>query len=172
VPVRSTYVVTSPGSLSWAYLAVLAVAVAAAPAGYWFWRSRRPRIEEVFVIHRGGTLLHHVGRSMRSSEDVDEDSLGGMLTVLQAFVKDSFRYGANRKLSKLEFGDYKILIETGRDIFVAVASERELGEMSGKLRKTVDEIEAKYGAALANFRGRMEATVGIRDIVDKLLDHA
>ena len=33
------------------------MAVAAAPTGYWFWRSRRPRIEEVFVIHRGGTLL-------------------------------------------------------------------------------------------------------------------
>ncbi|MEK6851610.1 MAG: hypothetical protein AABY30_03620 [Candidatus Thermoplasmatota archaeon] len=170
--VRSTQVVVTPpaGGL-WGNPAILVLlaAAAVAPAAYWVWRSRRPVIEEVFVIHRSGILLHHLSRSLKGSEDVDTDSLGGMLTVLQAFVKDSFRYGADRDLSKLEFGSYKILIERGRDVYLAVASSKDMGDMSAKLRSLVEEIEQKYGVALANFRGRMDATVGIRDIVQKLV---
>ena len=170
--VRSTQVVVTPpdGGL-WGNPLVLVLLVAAvvAPAAYWTWRSRRPVIEEVFVIHRSGILLHHLSRSLKDSEDVDKDALGGMLTVLQAFVKDSFRYGAKRDLNKLEFGSYRILIERGRDVYLAVASSKHMGDLSGRLRSTVAEIEGKYGVALANFRGRMDATVGIRDIVQKLV---
>jgi len=172
VSVRSTQVfVTPPGPGLWGNPVILGLLVAAviAPVAHWTWRSRRPVIEEVFVIHRGGTLLHHLSRSLKGSEDVDTDALGGMLTVLQAFVKDSFRYGAERDLSKLEFGRYRIQIEQGRDVFLAVASTKDMGDLSAKLRGIVEEIEQKYGAVLANFRGRMEVTVGIRDIVQKLV---
>jgi len=170
--VRSTQVVVTPPAAGvWNNPLVLALLVAAvvAPIAYWTWRSRRPAIEEVFVIHRAGLLLCHLSRSLKGSEDVDRDALGGMLTVVQAFVKDSFRYGADRDLNKMEFGSYKILIERGRYVYLAVASSKDMGDKSAKLRSIVEEIERKYGAVLGNFRGRMEEITGIRDIVQQLV---
>lgn len=171
VSVRSTVVIVTPpppGLLDNPAALALLAGAAIAPAAYWGWRRRRPAIEEVFVVHRSGILLYHLSRSLKGHEDPDKDVLGAMFTVVQEFVKDSFRYSANRDLNKMEFGQYKILIERGKHVYVAVASLGDVGDLAGKVRHVVDEMEEKHGDALAHFSGRMESLVGIRDIVQQL----
>jgi len=136
---------------------------------YGYRRTHPPAIEEVFVVHKSGVLLYHLGRSMKTAEDKDKDVLGSMFTVVQDFVKDSFRYGGDRNLNKLEFGDYKILIERGPNLYLAVASSSDVEQLSIRARHAVDEIEQKFGEELAQFSGRMEPVLGIRDLVKKHL---
>lgn len=153
-------------------LAVLGAMVVGAPlAGYWVWRSRRPAIEEAFLIHRDGVLLYHLSRSIGGEGEKDRDILGAMLTAVQDFVKDSFRYGENRDLSKLEFGDHRVLIERGKHIFLAVVMSSTTGEpeVRRKVRKVIDDVEAKFGANLEDFSGEMDPILGIRDLVKQLV---
>lgn len=163
-------IVTPPDNPSTWYLWLVPLAAGLVPvAAYGVRRTRRASIEEVFVIHKSGILLYHLGRSMKTVEDKDKDVLGSMFTVVQDFVKDSFRYGGDRNLNKLEFGDYKILIERGPNLYLALASSADVEQLAGRARHAVDEIEEKFGDELAKFSGRMEPILGIRDLVKKHL---
>ncbi len=164
---------TIPGPMANPFaLALLGALVVGAPlAGYWVWRSRRPAIEEAFLIHRDGVLLYHLSRSIGGEGEKDRDILGAMLTAVQDFVKDSFKYGENRDLNKLEFGDYRVLIERGKHIFLAVVLSTTTGEaeVRRKVRRVIDDVEAKFGAELEDFSGEMDPILGIRDLVKRLV---
>jgi len=147
----------------WLLLAVGLVPVAA----YGYRKTRPPAIEEVFVVHTSGVLLYHLGRSMKAADDKDKDVLGSMFTVVQDFVRDSFHYSQDRDLNRLEFGDYKILIERGPNLYLAVASSSDVDQLATRARHAVDEIEQKFGSELAQFSGKMEPILGIRDLVKK-----
>jgi hypothetical protein len=147
------------------------VLVAAPFAAYAVWRSRRAAIEEAFLIHRDGVLLYHLSRSIGGEGEKDRDILGAMLTAVQDFVKDSFKYGENRDLNKLEFGDYRVLIERGKHIFLAVVLSNETGEadVRRKVRQVIEESEAKFGSELESWSGDMDRLLGLRDIVKRLV---
>src|SRR3989441_4036232 len=81
-------------------------------------RRRRVQVEEVFLRYRDGVLIYHLSR--RLFQDKDEDVLGGMLTAIQEFVRDAFVYGEHRELHHLDFGQYRILIERGKRVYLAV----------------------------------------------------
>jgi len=74
-------------------------------------------VDDVFLVHNDGRLILHETREYR--EDVDEDIFSGMLTVMQEFVKDSFKSRVSTSLSRLDFGDNKIVIERGFYIYLA-----------------------------------------------------
>ncbi|TLZ48616.1 MAG: DUF11 domain-containing protein, partial [Methanobacteriota archaeon] len=153
-----------------ASLIVLAAAVAVPVAGYALWRRRRSSIEEVFLVHRHGLLLCHLSRRMRAHQDKDHDVLGAMLTVVQEFVRDSFRYGKDRDLDRIEFGSYRVLIERGRYAYLAAAfSGKDSPEVRRKMRRTLRAIEQEYGTDLEEFDGSMEPLLGVRDIVARLV---
>ena len=147
------------------------VAAGGGAAGLWVWRSRKPAIEEAFLIHRAGVLLYHVSRSLAGEGDKDRDILGAMLTAVQEFVKDSFKYGEGQELNKLEFGDFGVLIERGKDVFLAavLAGTGHEAEIRRQLRRTVDEVEAKFGKVLDGWGGDMDPILGVRDIVRRLV---
>jgi uncharacterized repeat protein (TIGR01451 family) len=157
-----------PPSLWFLWLLPLAIGLVPV-AAYGYKKTRTPEIEELFVVHTSGVLLYHLGRSMKTADDKDKDVLGSMFTVVQDFVKDSFRYGGDRELNKLEFGDYKILIERGPNLYLAIASSSDVEQLSNRARHAVAEIEQKFGTELAQFSGRMEPVLGIRDLVKKHL---
>lgn len=171
VQIEAMQVLPPPGGdpSGW-YLWLVPLAAAVVPVTFYgIRRKNRPSIEEVFVIHTSGVLLYHLGRSMKSEEDKDKDVLGSMFTVVQDFVRDSFRYGEDRILNKLEFGDYKILIERGPNLYLAIASSADVEQLANRAKRAIDEIEQAYGTELAKFSGRMEPILGIRDLVKKHL---
>jgi hypothetical protein len=152
------------------FLVLLGVAIAAPPIAYGIWRRRRSPIEEVFLVHEHGILLCHLSRRMRAQGDKDDDALSAMLTVVQDFVRDSFRYGKDRDLDKVEFGSYRVLIERGDYVYLAAAySGKDSPEVRRRLRRTIAEVETTFGMNLADFDGTIEPVLGVRDIVGRLI---
>ncbi len=148
-----------------------AAVVGSLGGGYWVWRSLQPAIEEAFLIHRDGVLLYHVSRNLEVEGEKDRDILGAMLTAVQDFVKDSFKYGEKRDLQKIEFGDHVVVIDRGDHVFLAVvlAGADHVADIRRKTRRVLDEVEEKYGPELADWSGDMERILGVRDIVRRLV---
>lgn len=127
-------------------------------------RRQRVAIEEVFLVYRDGVLLSHLSRTLMP--DKDEDVLSAMLTAVQEFVRDAFRYGEHRELHQMDFGDYRILIERGKLAYLAVVySGKNQSSVRKKVRSVLDRIEAAYATVLENWDGDMEKVVGARDII-------
>ncbi len=132
------------------------------------WRLLQVQIEEVFLVYRDGVLIYHLSRSL--AQDKDEDVLGGMLTAVQEFVRDAFKYGEHRELHQLDFGDYRILIERGRNLYLAVVySGKGTASVRRKVRRVLDHIEAAYGKVLEKWDGDMDRVVGARDVIREYL---
>ena len=127
-------------------------------------RRYRVRIEDVFLIYRDGILVSHL--SPGGSLDKDEDQLSGMLTAVQDFVKDAFTYGEHRELHQLEFGDYHVLIERGKVVYLAVVYQgRDSGLIRKKVRAVLDRVETAYGGVFDGWDGDMGRVVGTRDLL-------
>jgi uncharacterized repeat protein (TIGR01451 family) len=145
----------------------LAGAIAAPVLGLVVARRQRVDVEEVFLVYRDGVLISHLSRTLLP--DKDEDVLSGMLTAVQEFVRDAFRYGEHRELHQMDFGDYRILIERGKLAYLAVVySGKNSASVRKRVRSVLDRIETSYASVLDKWDGDMEKVVGVRDI---LRDH-
>ena len=132
-------------------------------------RREHVEIEEVFLVYRDGVLISHLSRTLLREKD--EDVLSGMLTAVQEFVREAFQYGEHRELHQLDFGDYRILIERGKFVYLAVVySGQESPSIHKKVRTVIDLIEKQFGSVLEKWDGDMEEVVGARDVIrDTLL---
>jgi hypothetical protein len=139
----------------------------------------RYRIEEVFLVDNAGVLLVHLSRG--ESKAIDAKLVSGMLTAVQEFVKDSFRPNhdvddtkiAEGALGKLEYGDFKIVIERGQYTFLsAVISGYDNKRLRNRIRDVVDEFETRYSTVLADWDGDMARFDGAEKIVGTLLKAA
>ncbi|MEL6926232.1 MAG: hypothetical protein AAFO94_19475, partial [Bacteroidota bacterium] len=105
----------------------------------------RPVIEEVYVIQRdSGLLLGHASKA----ETINSDLIAGMLTAIKAFVEDAFRR-QSEDLEMIEYGTYKIFIQSFHSYYVAVAmtgslSAAERDQLSAHiLNFASDELQTK-----------------------------
>ena len=149
------------------YLGIVAAALAL--AALVVLRRRKTEIEDVFLVYRDGVLISHLSRTILREKD--EDVLSGMLTAVQEFVREAFQYGEHRDLHQMDFGDYRILIERGTYVFLAVVySGRESAAIHRKVRSVIDRVETEFGTTLATWDGDMEQVMGARDLIrDTLL---
>ncbi len=128
------------------------------------YRRYRVQIEDVFLIYRDGILVSHLAQG--TGLDKDEDQLSGMLTAVQDFVKDAFTYGEHRELHQLEFGDYHVLIERGKVVYLAVVYQgRDSGLIRKKVRTVLDRVESTYGGVFEGWDGDMAQVNGTREIL-------
>jgi len=127
-------------------------------------RRFRVDIEEVFLVYRDGLLIYHLSRSL--SQDKDEDVLSGMLTAIQQFVRDAFVYGEHRELHMLDFGEYRIMIERGTHVYLAVVySGKGAAVVRRRVRSVLDHVESAYGRVLEDWDGDMDKVAGARDVI-------
>jgi len=125
-------------------------------------------VEDVFLVHSDGRLISHQTRKMR--EGIDEDIFSGMLTVVQDFVKDSFKQKTSVGLKRLEFGESKILLEKSEHTYVAcviVGEEPKLLPLY--IVEVLRQIEERYGKSLEGWSGMMQELEGISEYVAKLI---
>ena len=125
-------------------------------------------VEDVFLIHSDGRLIAHHSRKFR--EEIDEDIFSGMLTVVQDFVKDSFKSRTRVGMKRLDFGDSKILIERSPHTFIAtvlVGQEPKLLPLY--MLQVLKEVEDRYGPVLEKWTGLLHQLEGIEAIIEKLL---
>jgi len=125
-------------------------------------------VEDVFLIHSDGRLIAHQSRKFR--EEIDEDIFSGMLTVVQDFVKDSFRQRSRVGLKRLDFGDSKILIERSPHVFLAAVL---LGEEPKLLPlymvEVLKEVEDRFGNTLNRWSGMLHEIEGVEGVIAKLV---
>jgi len=158
-------VLTDPVAYVWIGLAVAGLGSLIFFVVYRRWGTL---IEEVFLVYRDGVLLYHLSRSL--SQDKDEDVLSGMLTAVTEFVRDAFVYGEHRELHQLDFGDYRIMIERGRNLYLAVVyAGKGASVIRKKVRWVLDHIEAAYGSVLEKWDGDMDKVAGARDLIREYL---
>ncbi|MEM2899196.1 MAG: hypothetical protein QXT63_00235, partial [Thermoplasmata archaeon] len=109
-------------------------------------------VDDVFLIHSDGRLITHQTRRLRP--DVDADIIAGMFVAIQDFIKKSFMQDSEFRLGKLEFGEQKISIDRGENIFVAVSySGEDSGELSERMKESLQAIERLYGKKLKDWDG-------------------
>ncbi|HEB62464.1 MAG TPA: hypothetical protein ENI82_04845 [Bacteroidetes bacterium] len=91
-------------------------------------------IEEIYLIQRdSGLLLAHASQN----QSLNRDLVAGMLTAIKAFVEDAFQKNSE-DLEMIEYGSYKIFIQTFRSYYMAIAisgslSAKERDDLSQKL---------------------------------------
>ncbi len=125
-------------------------------------------VEDIFLVHSDGRLITHQTRKFRQS--IDEDIFSGMLTVVQDFIKDSFKQRTKIGLKRLEFGESKILLEKSKHVYLAsVIIGEEPGLLSLYMAEVLREIEEKYGNILESWSGMMQELEGIDEYVAKLI---
>jgi len=125
-------------------------------------------VEDVFLIHSDGRLISHRSRKFR--EEIDEDIFSGMLTVVQDFIKDSFRQRSHVGIKRLDFGDSKILIERSPHAFLAcVVLGQEPRLLPLYILQVLKEVEDRYGPVLENWTGLLNELAGVDELIQKLL---
>ena len=131
----------------------------------------RPIVDEVFVMYHDGTLLAHQTRRLKPG--MDDDILGGMLIALQNFVRDSFKDESSTVLSRMDFGERKLLVERKDDFFLAVMlSGKRACNAPQRMIKVLDSIEDSYSNVLKEWDGDLEKVRGIRDETKPMFQRA
>jgi hypothetical protein len=134
-------------------------------------------VEEVFLIHQGGTLINHLTQHQQAN--VDDVIFSGMFTAVQDFIKDTFASASdsnsvspenNWMLDELKVGENKILIERSENTYLAVIFS---GRGSKRLRRMVtrllEQIETKYEKVLPTWDGNMNQLKGTTEILSILI---
>ena len=117
------------------------------------------QMKDVFLVYNDGRLILHETTRMRP--DFDAQIMGGMLTAVQEFVKDSFRKDEEEgKLKRLQYEDLHILIENGDYVYCCV-SLSTLGEIPGEIRNWMKEaivrIEDEFRGVLETWDGNTDS---------------
>jgi hypothetical protein len=110
-------------------------------------------VAEVFLIHREtGLLLWHISRDPNASSD--SDLISGMLTAIRDFVQESFGQGKEGQLDEIQYGERRILIETGQYAYLAVVVEgTEPPGYRAEIRERVIEVSHTYEPTLRKYDG-------------------
>ncbi|MBI5052536.1 MAG: hypothetical protein HZC38_08835 [Chloroflexi bacterium] len=111
-------------------------------------------MREVFLIQReSGLLLAHIHPGSESA--TDSDLIGGMLTAIRDFVRDSFGQGQREKeLDEVQYGDQRIIIQSGQHAYLAVVINGIESEgFRAKLHDFISELHVEHGIALRDYNG-------------------
>jgi tetratricopeptide (TPR) repeat protein len=108
-------------------------------------------IEDVFLIHKDGTLISHQTRRLKP---MDNDILSAMLTAIKDFIKDAFKSDSKGELNELKYGKLKIYIEHSQFAFLAVViSGTPPKNIRLRMKQLLGEINRQYYNELKIFSG-------------------
>ena len=130
--------------------------------------SGRYTIKHVFLVYGNGTLISHF--SDTESKMVDADIFSGMLTAVQAFIRDSFKDADDAKggLGRLRYMSLEIAIEHGRKVYLAVVVDgRVTDRLHDRMKAIIGEIETKYTKVLEDWDGVLDSLGGVDGIVKR-----
>lgn len=134
----------------------------------------RPLFEEfehagfvkIFAVNRAGMLM---AQASSGEGDMDADIFAGMLSAVQDFVRDSFGRDGGSGLGRLEYGDMTILMEHGRDLFLAtVFTGCEHRDMRPFMKQALERIEAGNPGLASGWSGKASDAKPVQDEVAAL----
>jgi hypothetical protein len=126
-------------------------------------------IEDIFLLnHRDGVLIKHETRRLRP--DVDTDILSGMLTAVQAFVKDALRGDDYADLNEMTVGHMHILIGRGKWLVLAARIEGDGTESwTGRIERCIKDMEDHHWDQLEDWDGDMALARVLAPYLKKLI---
>jgi outer membrane protein OmpA-like peptidoglycan-associated protein len=132
-------------------------------------RSLVYRVEQVFLIHRQTSMtLLHVAADAAVTRDAD--MVGGMLSAIQDFARDSFATGKNSALEEFKVGELEVWIAPGPSAYLAaVIRGTPPRELRNTLEEAIDSIHILKGPALASFKGDAAAFESLRPELEACL---
>lgn len=112
-------------------------------------------LQEIFVIQHGSGLL--LAHTHPGSERVQDSNLiSAMLTAIRDFVKDSFIRDTDHagNLDEIQYGDLRILIESGKYVYVAVVIKGvEQEGFHAFLHDYISNLHVRFSNNLRDFNG-------------------
>ena len=111
------------------------------------------QVTQIFLIHQEtGLLLCHVSNDPTLS--ADSDIIGGMLTAIRDFVRDAFGQGKSGQLDEIQYGDWRILIETSQLAYLAVVIDGiEPPGFRAEMRQRLMDIDHTHEKLLRDYQG-------------------
>ncbi len=128
--------------------------------------DERPRIEELFILYGNGTLIQHYSSSLRT--DRDRDILGGMLTAVQAFVREVFA-AKDGVLDEMKYGAHSICFVRGTHTIAAAVVDGDTEAAKYGVFDSLKDFEEKYVDALKDWSGLIGEFPGIDECFQKVL---
>ncbi|MEM2900824.1 MAG: tetratricopeptide repeat protein [Thermoplasmata archaeon] len=127
------------------------------------------KIERIMLVYNDGR--HVQSKVITEVADFDGDIFGGMLSAVQTFVRDSFK-AAGGKLNTIHYGNMKILIEKGVQVYVALVAVGNEPEGTRELmrRFLIDLREKNPWLAKKSWDGDAENFKGLTTLLDRLYD--
>ena len=126
-------------------------------------------VEDVFLLnHKDGLLIKHETRRLRP--DVDTDILSGMLTAVQAFVKDALRGDDYADLNEMTVGHMHILIGRGRWLVLAARIEGDgTQSWTGQIERCIKDMEDHHWDQIEDWDGDMGLARVLTPYIKKLI---
>jgi len=126
-------------------------------------------IEDVFLLNaKDGLLIKHETRRLRP--DVDTDILSGMLTAVQAFVKDALRGDDLGELDEMTVGQMHILIGRGKWLVLAARIEGDGTESwTEQIERCIRDMEDHHWDQLEDWDGDMGLARVLAPYIKKLI---
>jgi len=123
------------------------------------------------LYHRDGVLIKHETRRLRP--DVDTDILSGMLTAVQAFVKDALRGDDYAELNEMTVGHMHILIGRGKWLVLATRIEGDgTQSWTGQIERCIKDMEDHHWDQLEDWDGDMAIARVLMPYLKKLIQGA
>ncbi|MFQ5918766.1 MAG: hypothetical protein ACE5I4_01810 [Thermoplasmata archaeon] len=132
--------------------------------------GKRPEtyMEEVFLLHRSGTLLRHLTRRLKPY--IDSDILSGMLRAVQEFMRDTFK-GESGELNEMSFGELKISIVSGQHTVLATVMRGDPpADIIAQMQAALDDLEREHGDVLRDWNGVVEEIPFVDGYMNRLLE--
>src|SRR3989449_4602068 len=179
---------TAPGVLAQFWWILVLVGAAVAAAAFLILRRRgaeasRPAappptttakssdaiLEDVFLLnHKDGLLIKHETRRLRP--DVDTDILSGMLTAVQAFVKDALRGDDYADLNEMTVGHMHILIGRGKWLVLAARIEGDGSQSwTSQIERCIKDMEDHHWDQIEEWDGDMGLARVLNPDIKKLI---
>jgi hypothetical protein len=102
---------------------------------------------------------------------MDDDILSSMLTAVGEFVKDSFGSASEEgELDELQYGKMRIIIEYGKDLYLAVLVKgQESTHLRPEMKKILKIVHRKYARSIDSWDGDLDKFRGSEPILNTLL---
>ncbi len=111
------------------------------------------------VVKQGLYIIYDDGRGIfdyNFAEEYNQDPgiVSGMFSAITSFIKETTK--SQELLKTIDHGDITILLEYGKRIFGALFIKgKQASEVRSNLREFVNQFEAKYADALADWSGAL-----------------
>jgi uncharacterized repeat protein (TIGR01451 family) len=152
---------------AWVLAAPAGAGLAAVGGVLAYRRGRKPRLEQVFLMHNSGMLIHHWAANVSPTRDID--ILSGMFVILKEFVRDSFREKPGG-LRELQFGDSRVFLAEGAHaVLAAVVHGERVNGFPAQIEAAVKDFERLHGTTLEAWSGRLDTLPEAKAVVDRLV---